>query len=136
MSDCRPSFYKKYTDSLQHWTDGKADFRVLWKDNEGTEYRYATFATDSHDAILRCAMAHPMILAEIVDVHVFSFRDIMTLEEYTAKVELFMVKNHKFREGASENFQLIIREEYFEGRTPEDAADKILYECTYGDEGT
>ena len=136
MSDCRPSFYKKYTDSLQHWTDGKADFRVLWKDNEGTEYRYATFATDSHDAILRCAMAHLMILAEIVDVHVFSVRDIMTLEQYTAKVELVMVKKHKFREGASENFPLIIREEYFEGRTPEDAADKILYKCKYGDEGT
>ena len=136
MSDCRPDWYKKYGDSLQHWTDGKADFRVLWKDNEGTEHRYATFATDSHDAILRCAMAHPLVVNRIVDVHVFSVRDLMTLEQYTTKVELFMVKKHHFREGASENFPLTIREEYFDGRTPEDAADKILYECEYGDEGT
>lgn len=136
MNDCRPNWYKKYGDSLQHWTDGKADFRVLWRDNEGTVRRYATFATDSHDAILRCAMAHPMVVDRIVDVHVFSARDIMTIEEYVAKVELFMVNKYNFREGSSKYYLLIIRDEYFDGRTPEEAADKILYEIAYGDEGT
>lgn len=136
MNDCIPNWYKKYGETIQNWMEGKSDYRVLWKDNAGNEYRYATFATDSHDAILRCVMAHPMILAEIVDAHKFTVCDLMTIEEYTAKVEFFMVNKHHFREGASKNYPLSIRDEYFDGRTPEDAADQILYEIEYGDEGT
>ena len=136
MSDCRPSFYKKYTDSLQHWTDGKADFRVIWKDNEGTEYRYATFATDSYDAILRCAMAHPLVVNQIVDVHVFSSRDIMTLEQYTANVDKLMETDHEYKPGITKHFPLTVLHEYNAGSTPEEAADKIQYEIEDADEGT
>lgn len=136
MSDCRPDWYKKYVDSLQHWTDGKADFRVLWKDNEGTEHRYATFATDSDDAILRCAMAHPLAVNRIVDVHVFSVRDLMTLEQYTAQVDKLMETEHGFRPGVTNHFPLTVAQEYNLGSIPEDAASKIRYEIEDADEGT
>lgn len=38
MRDCTPDWYKNYSSSLQNWTDGKSDYRVIWKDNEGTEH--------------------------------------------------------------------------------------------------
>jgi hypothetical protein len=136
MNDCRPNWYKKYGDSLQHWTDGKADFRVLWKDNEGTERRYAIFATDSHDAILRCAMAHPMVADRIVDVHSFSVRDLMTLEQYTAKVDRLMETDHGYKPGVTNHFPLTVMHEYYAGSTPEEAADKIQYNIEDADEGT
>lgn len=136
MIDCRPNWYKNYSSSLQNWTDGKSDYRVIWKDNEGTEYRYATFATDSYDAILRCSMAHPLAVNRIVDVHVFSSRDLMTLEEYTDKVEYLMVAGHGYKPDVTNHFPNTIADKYNAGSTPEEAADKLLYEIEYADEGT
>lgn len=136
MIDCRPNWYKNYSSSLQNWTDCKSDYRVIWKDNEGTEYRYATFATGSYEAILRCAMAHPLVVSRIVDVHMFSSRDLMTLEQYTDKVETLMVAGHGYKPGVTNNFPITIAHQYNAGGTPEEAADKVRYEIEYGDEGT
>lgn len=136
MNDCRPNWYKKYGETVQNWMEGKSDYRVLWKDNEGNEYRYATFATDSHDAILRCVMAHPMVVDRIVDVHVFSVRDIMTLEQYTAKVDKLMETNHGYKQGITNHFPLTVAQEYNAGNSPEDAADRIQYLIEDDDEGT
>lgn len=136
MNDCRPDWYNNYSSSLQNWTDGKSDFRVMWKANDGTEHRYATFATDSYDAILRCSMVHPLVVNRIVDVHVFSPRDLMTLEQYTDKVENLMVTGHGYTPGITNHFPLTIADEYNAGSTPEEAADKLLYEIEYADEGT
>ena len=78
MSDCMPKWYKKCGETLQHWLKGdgkpfheKRDYRVYWKDNEGTEYRFATYATNDNDAVMQCAMAHPMVMSEVVKVHPF-----------------------------------------------------------------
>ena len=136
MNDCRPNWYKNYSSSLQNWTDGKSDYRVIWKDNEGTEYRYATFATGSYDAISRCSMAHPLVVSRIVDVHVFAFRDLMTLEQYMDKVENLMVTVYGYKPGVTNYFPITIAHQYNAGGTPEEAADKVRYEIEYGDEGT
>ena len=136
MIDCRPNWYKNYSSTLQNWTDGKSDYRVIWTDNEGTEYRYATFATDSYDAILRCVMAHPLVVNRIVDAHVFSSCDLMTLEQYTDKVENLMVSNHEYKPGVTNHFPITLAHQYHTGRTPEEAADKLLYEIEDADEGT
>ena len=136
MNDCRPNWYKNYSSSLQNWTDGKYDFRVIWKDNEGTEHRYATFATDSYDAVLRCSMAHPLAVSRIVDVHVFSSRDLMTLEQYTDRVENLLVTGHGYKPGVTSYFPNTIAHQYNAGSTPEEAADKLRYEIEDSDEGT
>lgn len=136
MNDCRPNWYKNYSSSLQNWTDGKSDYRVIWKDNEGTEHRYATFATDSYDAVLRCSMVHPLVVSRIVDVHVFSPRDLMTLEQYTYRVENLLVTCHGYKPGVTSYFPNTIAHQYNAGRLPEEAADKLRYEIEDSDEGT
>jgi len=136
MSDCRPNWYKKYSKSIQNWTDGKKEFRVLWKDNEGTEYRYATYADKSSNAVMNCAMAHPLIMCDVVDVHQFATYDLMTREQFAAVVDEILQNKHNFRKGAVETFMWLVDSGYCRGRTPEQVADGILYEVEYGDEGT
>jgi hypothetical protein len=81
-------------------------------------------------------MAHPLAVSRIVDVHVFSHRDLMALEQYMDKVEHLMVTVHGYKPGITSYFPNTIAQEYNTGRTPEDAADKLTYEIEYADEGT
>ena len=143
MSDCRPEWYKKYGESLQHWRQGdgkpwneKRDYRVYWKDNEGTEYRFATFATDDNDAVMQCAMAHHMVMREVVKVHPFGYYDLMTRKQYEQAVDEILQRKYNFRNGAIEHFMWLVDSGYSRGRTPDKIADSINVEAEYGDEGT
>lgn len=143
MTDCRPDWYKKYSDSLQNWKKGdgkpwneKTDYRVYWKDNEGTEYRFATYATNGNDAVMQCAMAHPMIMSEVVKVHPFGYYDLLTKEQFAEIVDDLLQRKYNFRKGAVEKFMSLVDGGYCRGRTPDDVADGIMYEVEYGDEGT
>ena len=143
MSDCRPEWYKKYGESLQQWKHGdgkpwneKTDYRVYWKDNEGTEHRFATFATYANDAIIQCAMAHPMIMCEVVQVHPFGYYDLVTKEQFAEMVDDILQRKYKFRKGAVENFSWIVNQAYDNGYSPDYAAEGVAYEAEYGDEGT
>ncbi len=143
MSDCRPEWYKKYGENLQHWmkVDGnpcneKTDYRVYWKDNEGTEYRFATYATNGNDAVMQCAMAHPMVMREVVKVHPFGYYDLITKEQFAEMVNDILQRKYNFNKGAVERFMWLVDDGYYRGRTPDDVADGIMYEVEYGDEGT
>lgn len=143
MSDCRPEWYKKYSETLQHWRQGdgkpwneKKDYRVYWKDNEGTEYRFATYATNGDDAIMQCAMAHPIIMSKVVNVHPFGYYDLLTKEQFAEKVDDILQRKFNFRKGAIENFMWLVDSGYGNGYSPDEVADGIMYEAEYGDEGT
>ena len=143
MSDCRPEWYKQYCDTLQHWRQGdgkpfneKTDYRVLWKDNEGTEYRYSTYAENGRNAIMNCAMAHPLVMCDVVDVHPFAHYDLMTRKQFASVVDDILQRKYNFNKGAIENFMGLVDGGYCRGRNPNDVADGIMYEVEYGDEGT
>lgn len=143
MSDCIPKWYKKYVETLQHWMKGdgkpwnaKKDYRVYWKDNEGTEYRFATYAKNDNDAVMQCAMAHPMIMREVVEVHPFGYADLLTKEQFAEMVDDILKRKYNFRNGAIEHFMWLVDSGYGHGRTPDEVADGIMYEAEYGDEGT
>lgn len=143
MSDCIPKWYKKYGETLQHWLKGdgkpcneKTDYRVYWKDNEGTEYRFATNATNGNDAVMQCSMAHPMIMSEVVKVHPFGSYDLFTKEQFTEMVDDILQRKYNFNKGATEHFMWLVDDGYCRGRAPDEVADGIMYEVEYGDEGT
>lgn len=143
MSDCRPEWYKQYCDTLQHWMTGdgkpcneKTDYRVYWKDNEGTEHRFATYAANGNDAVMQCAMAHTMIMREVVQVHPFGYYDLLTKEQFAEMVDDILQRKYNFNKGAIENFMGLVDGGYCRGRNPNDVADGIMYEVEYGDEGT
>lgn len=143
MSDCIPKWYKKYGETLQHWLKGdgkpcneKTDYRVYWKDNEGTEYRFATYATNGNDAVMQCSMAYPMIMREVVNVHPFGSYDLLTKEQFADMVDDILQRKHNFVKGAVERFMWIVDSGYCRGRNPDKVADSIMYEVEYGDEGT
>ena len=143
MNDCRPDWYKKYNDSLQHWMNGdgkpcseKKDYRVYWKDNEGTEYRFATYARNGDDAVMQCAMAHPLVMCEVVNVHPFGYYDLVSKEQFAKMVDDLIQSKYNFAKGAIEHFMWLVDSGYCHGRTPDEVADGIMYEAEYGDEGT
>lgn len=143
MSDCRPEWYKKYGESLQHWMQGdgkpwneKRDYRVIWKDNEGTEHRFATYAIYADDAVVQCAMAHPIIMNKVVKVHPFGYYDLVTREQFAKLVDDILQRKYNFRKGAVENFGWLVNQGYDNGYSPEFSADGVMYEAEYGDEGT
>ena len=143
MSDCMPKWYKKYGETLQHWLKGegkpcneKTDYRVYWKDNEGTEYRFATYATNGNDAVMQCSMAYPMIMREVVNVHPFGSYDLLTKEQFADMVDDILQRKHNFVKGAVERFMWRVDSGYCRGRNPDEVADGIMYEVEYGDEGT
>ena len=143
MTDCMPKWYKKYGETLQHWLKGegkpcneKTEYRVYWKDNEGTEYRFATYATNGNDAVMQCAMAHPMIMSEVVKVHPFGYYDLLTKEQFAEMVDDILQRKYKFNKGAVERFMWLVDGGYCQGRNPDEVADGIMYEVEYGDEGT
>ena len=143
MTDCMPKWYKKYGETLQHWLKGegkpcneKTEYRVYWKDNEGTEYRFAAYATNANDAVMQCAMAYPMIMSEVVKVHPFGSYDLLTKEQFAEMVDDILQRKYNFNKGAVERFMWLVDGGYCRGRTPDEVADGIMYEVEYGDEGT
>ena len=138
-----PKWYKKYGDTLQHWLKGdgkpcneKTDYRVYWKDNEGAEYRFATYAANGYEAVMQCAMAHPMIMCEVAKVRPFGYYDLLTKEQFADKVDDILQRKYSFYKGAIERFMWIVDGGYCRGRSPDEVADGIMYEVEYGDEGT
>ena len=129
MSDCRPDWYKKYSDAIQNWMDGKTAYHVFWKDNEGTEYRYATYAENGRNAIMNCAMAHPLVMCDVIDVHQFAHYDLMTKEQFAAVVDDIIQKKYIFGKDAVEHFMWLVDSGYCRGRTPDEVADGIMYEA-------
>lgn len=143
MSDCMPKWYKKCGETLQHWLKGdgkpfneKTEYRVYWKDNEGTEHRFATYATNDNDAVMQCAMAHPMIMSEVVKVHPFGYYDLINKEQFVEMVDDILQRKYNCRKGTVDNFTGLIIQHYCNGYSPEFSADGIMYELEYSCEGT
>lgn len=134
--DCRPNWYKNYSDALADWVSGKEEYRVLWKDNDGTERRYATYAKHGLDAVMNCVSAHPIAIAEIVEAHRFASYDLMTLEQFAKAVDDILHNKHGFHQGYVNNHMMLVKSHYHRGSTPAESAEGIVYEIEYGDEGT
>ena len=81
-------------------------------------------------------MAHPLVVSRIVDVHVFAFRDLITLEQYMDQVDNLMATVHGYKPGITNYFPVTVVHQYNAGGTPEEAADKLRYEIEDADEGT
>ena len=136
MNDCRPNWYKKYGETVQNWMEGKSDYRVLWKDNAGNEYRFATFAYDSEYAIKQCTEAYPMLISQISSVRVYGQRDYMSKDMFLDLVDRILVEKHNFKPGITrrhEAVKFMSLETYEMGNTPETAVDLIEFEMGFDD---